>query len=492
MKREESNVKAATYWNLLLGTKDNTGGVEKPLPDLCKDNDLPPDFMKNQNPLDQLIKSKKSLANHPAVQKVMNEEGENQVSSSSNTSLSVADRLVRSKLIKDVFRSSLKSQVNAEDYSQWKRNKELIDKMYNDRQNEFDGGIVDDQSHKMHPTDLSIGQGMGIENADGDATASGTNMSFAPGGAGNERGQGFSIDRNELENVFDLVERDMIKKMEIMELLKDEQLAEKISPSIGIVEQLLHNKDYLPPEALNNAKKIINKYVKEVSEILKTRFDKAVKKVPNPDIVPKRVYRNLDLKRTIWKNLTNFDVEERKLYVDKLYFHRAGKKELPSKIIIIVDQSGSMVEAMVQTVILASIFAELPKVDIELLAFDTRVEDLTKYVRDPLEALLRTNLGGGTYIDLALREAQKKIEDPKRTALVLITDYYEGGCDDALFNTIKEIKDNGTKFVSIASMTNSGYVYVNSHFVNRLKGENIQTVMGNFDKIIESLKEYLK
>ena len=280
--------------------------------------------------------------------------------------------------------------------------------------------------------------------------------------------------------------------MKIIELLQDDELAKKVSPSIGIVEQLLHLKKSLPASAMTNAKMIIKKYVREVADLFKTRFDKSIKKVPNPDIVPKKVFRNLDLQRTIWKNLPNYDIQERKLYVDRLYYHRAGKKELPSKVVIVVDQSGSMVEAMVQTVILASIFAQLPKVNVDLLAFDTKVIDLTKHVNDPLEALLKTNLGGGTSITYALKEAQKKIQNPSKTALVLITDYYEGGnAYEKLFNTIKDIKDNGTKFISIASMTRKGYVDVNSNFVHALKKEGIETIMGNFDRLIELLREYL-
>ena len=55
-----------------------------------------------------------------------------------------------------------------------------------------------------------------------------------------------------------------------------------------------------------------------------------------------------------------------------------------------------MVDSMVNCTILASIFAGLPKVDVHLIAYDTRALDLTPWVHDPFEVLLRTNLGGGT------------------------------------------------------------------------------------------------
>ena len=54
-----------------------------------------------------------------------------------------------------------------------------------------------------------------------------------------------------------------------------------------------------------------------------------------------------------------------------------------------------MIPAMVNCTILASIFAGLPKVEASLIAFDTEALDLTPWVHEPFEVLLRTNLGGG-------------------------------------------------------------------------------------------------
>ena len=106
--------------------------------------------------------------------------------------------------------------------------------------------------------------------------------------------------------------------------------------------------------------------------------------------------RNLDLDRTIWKNLTNWDPEEEQLYVDRLYYRHTSRKTTPQRLIVVVDQSGSMVDSMVNCTILASIFAGLPKVDVHLIAYDTQALDLTPWAHDPFETLLRTKLGGGT------------------------------------------------------------------------------------------------
>ena len=100
-------------------------------------------------------------------------------------------------------------------------------------------------------------------------------------------------------------------------------------------------------------------------------------------------------KRTVWKNLHHFNPDDRRLYVDQLYYRHTAQKSMNKYLIVVVDQSGSMVSSMVQCAILASIFATLPRVVVSLVAFDTNVIDLTPWVADPFESLMRTNLGGG-------------------------------------------------------------------------------------------------
>jgi len=54
---------------------------------------------------------------------------------------------------------------------------------------------------------------------------------------------------------------------------------------------------------------------------------------------------------------------------------------MPQRLIVVVDQSGSMTDSMVNCTILASIFAGLRCVDVHLIAYDTQALDLT--LEDP-------------------------------------------------------------------------------------------------------------
>ena len=52
--------------------------------------------------------------------------------------------------------------------------------------------------------------------------------------------------------------------------------------------------------------------------------------------------------------------------------------------------------------------------------------DLTDTAADPVETLMKVQLGGGTDIGHALRYAAGLIDRPDRAIVVLITDFYRG------------------------------------------------------------------
>lgn len=311
------------------------------------------------------------------------------------------------------------------------------------------------------------------------------------GGGGGSGGGGRLVSEEDLRRGLGTMEGDLVRRMALREVLQDNRLAAELRPSMALVEQLLIDKANLSGAALQNARRLIKQYVDELAEVLKKQVQKASRGKIDRSVAPRRVYRNLDLKRTLWKNLTNWNQAERRLYVDRLYYRRTAQKTTPSRMIVVVDQSGSMVDAMVQSTILASIFAGLPRVEVHLIAFDTRVLDLTPWVSDPFEVLLRTQLGGGTHIYLALVEAMKKIVEPKNTTMVLISDFFEGGSDQVLLDCIKSIKESGTHFIPVGALQSSGYFSVSEFFRTRLKELGMPILSGSVNKLIRELRYLL-
>src|SRR5262249_1414958 len=130
---------------------------------------------------------------------------------------------------------------------------------------------------------------------------------------------------------------------------------------------------------------------------------------------PRRVYRNLDLKRTIRRNLHNYDAKSERLLVDRVYFHAAERKNRPWHVIIAADQSGSMLDSAIFSAVMASIFAGIPSVRTSLFLFDTEIADLSDMVGQPVDVLLSIQLGGGTDITKALQFANQLVRQPAKS-----------------------------------------------------------------------------
>ncbi|MFD1546891.1 VWA domain-containing protein [Nonomuraea guangzhouensis] len=322
------------------------------------------------------------------------------------------------------------------------------------------------------------GQGEG-EQGDGQG-GSGRGLGTGGGGRG--------IDDAELNKVLADVEGDLVRRMRLREVLSNSSLAAQLNPSMSLIEQLLRDKDNLSGVALANAKALIRRFVDEVAEVLRTQVEKTSVGKIDRSVPPKRVFRNLDVERTIWKNLTNWSPEDERLYVDRLFYRHTARRTTPARLIVVVDQSGSMVDAMVNCTILASIFAGLPKVDVHLIAYDTRALDLTPWVKDPFEVLLRTTLGGGTDGTVAMALARPKIVDPRNTVMVWISDFYD---NRSLIDDFTSLHRSGVKFIPVGSVNSSGYASVDQWFREKLKDLGTPVISGHIRKLVLELKNFL-
>ncbi|MFC7106115.1 VWA domain-containing protein [Nonomuraea rubra] len=310
-------------------------------------------------------------------------------------------------------------------------------------------------------------------------------MGCEPGGLRHSQGN------EELAKVLAGLEGDLIKRMHLREVLADPALAAQLTPSMSLIEQLLRDKSNLSGVALANAKALIRRYVDEVAEVLRTQVEKTSSGVIDRTVPPKRVFRNLDIDRTIWKNLPNWNAEDQRLYVDRLFYKQTARRTTPARLIVVVDQSGSMTDSMVNCTILASIFAGLPKVDVHLIAYDTRAIDLTPWVHDPFEVLMRTNLGGGNNGPVAMAMARPKISDPRNTVMVWISDFYEFGASQPLYEGIEAVYRSGVKFIPVGSVNSSGVQSVDPWFRKKFKDLGTPVISGHIHKLVFELKNFL-
>ena len=251
----------------------------------------------------------------------------------------------------------------------------------------------------------------------------------------------------------EVIEKHALDRYGLTELVTDPQTLERLEPNQELLRTLLALRGHLKGEVLTLARRII----KRVVEDLRRRLESEVRRVLSGRInrfrhSPLAVAQNFDPLGTLRKNLKHFDRERRQLVIEQLRFFERNTRRLRWDIILCVDQSGSMADSVIHSAVMAGILAALPAFRIRVVVFDTNVVDLSDYVDDPVETLMRVQLGGGTDIGQAVRYCTQLVENPHRTVLVLVTDFCEGAPPSELIRAVRKLAEARVRLLGLASL----------------------------------------
>ena len=251
----------------------------------------------------------------------------------------------------------------------------------------------------------------------------------------------------------EIVERHALERYGMTELVTDPQVLERLEPNYALLRTILTYKGMMRGQVLETARRI----VRQVVEDLKRRLTDQVRRVMWGKLnrfqhSPLRVAQNFDWRRTLRANLKHYDAERQRLLVERVHFFARVERHLPWHVILAVDQSGSMLDSVIHSAVMAGILAGLPALRVSLVVFDTSVVDLSGYVDDPTEALMSVQLGGGTDIAGALVYCQTLIENPQRTILIVVSDFFEGGSPARLVATVRQVREAGARVLGLAAL----------------------------------------
>jgi Mg-chelatase subunit ChlD len=291
----------------------------------------------------------------------------------------------------------------------------------------------------------------------------------------------------------EVMQKELVRRRGIAEIMEKPELLEKIEPNLELVKTLLTHRELMNPKTRILARRIIEKVVEELKRKMQVQVEQAITGAIRKDRhSPRKVFRNLDLKTTLRRNLQNFDSQTGKLLVDQLFFYAAERKKKPWHVIVVVDQSGSMLESAIFSAVMASIFAELPAVKTSLVLFDTQIVDLSDQVGQPVDVLLSIQLGGGTDITQALIYANGLVRQPQRTIVVLITDFFEGRAESDLVAQTRLMADGGVRMVGLGALGYDARPSYNKATAGKLRKVGMDILVCTPEKLAECMGEIIR
>lgn len=251
----------------------------------------------------------------------------------------------------------------------------------------------------------------------------------------------------------EILERHALDRYGMTELLTDREVLEKLEPNQELLKTILQLKHLMKGDVLDTARRIVKKVAEEIAKKLNQDIRRSLLgKLDRNSEHPVRSIRNLDIQKTIRRNLRHYDRENGQIMLEEVYFHGRTRRYSQWRVVIAVDESGSMLDSVIHSAVMAGIFAKLPMLDTRLVIFDTQVVDLSGYLEDPVATLMGIQLGGGTYITGALQYCESLIENPHRTMVVLVSDLCEGGSTAALLGVSRGIIESGARLICLTAL----------------------------------------
>ncbi len=266
------------------------------------------------------------------------------------------------------------------------------------------------------------------------------------------------------------LEKDAVEKYQIQEVVTHPEVLKRAEPNPTLLQAVLRTKHLMNEEVLALARELVAKVVQQLME----KFAKEIRVSfsGTRDRRRRSLFKsanNLDAKATLRRNLAHYDPIKRQLFIERPIFMARTKRHTDKwQVILLVDESGSMIPSVIHAAVTAACLWGLPSIRTHLVIFDTEVVDLTEDCTDPVEVLMKVQLGGGTDIGKAVRYGAELVENPRKSIVVLITDFCEGASGDVLVQQVKQLVDSGVVVLGLAALDPEGVPAYDRDMAQRL------------------------
>lgn len=294
------------------------------------------------------------------------------------------------------------------------------------------------------------------------------------------------------KSVVQIMQKDAFERLNIEKMLFEPEFLETIEPDVNLVGTLLSLSNAMPQKTKDTARKVVRKVVEQLEKKLKNPMRQAINGSLSKSIRNYRPKLNeIDWHKTIRANLKHYQQDLGTIIPEKLIGY--GKKgQALKKVILLVDQSGSMATSVVYASVFGAILASLKSIKTHIVVFDTAVVDLTADLHDPVDLLFGVQLGGGTDINKAISYTQQLIQNPSETILFLISDLFEGGNESALIKNVYAIKSSGVQFITLLALNDEGAPTYDRSIASQFAAMNIPSFACSPDKFPDLMATIIK
>ncbi len=329
-----------------------------------------------------------------------------------------------------------------------------------------------------------------------------SNGGFGSGGAASNGPSSPKITKwlGDVRTLFDkelvtIIQNDAMTRCGLKQLLFEPELLENLEPDVNLAATIMTLKEQIPKRSKDNVRAFIQKIVDDINKRLEQDIKRAVtaavnKKQHSP--IPSATA--IDYKMTIGRNLKNYNQQLKTIVPEHFYFFDRSTATAAKKwnIILDIDQSGSMGESVIYSSIMSCILASMASVKTRVVAFDTKVVDLTEKCDDPVDLLFGFQMGGGTDINGSIAYCQQFIENPSKTLFFLISDLEEYGNQAGMIRRLQEMKESGVTVCCLLAIQDGGKPYYSESVAKKIAGLDIPCFACTPERLPEILEKAIK